>query len=84
MRTMTLFTGDGVSLSPVWSEGRTGSEYVRLVAEEGKAITNGSFVTACIDVPTRDAANWVDCDAAEPEEELSAETALAELTEVLI
>lgn len=83
MRTMTLYTGGGVSLSPVWSEGRTISGYVRLVAEEGKAITNGSFVTACVDVPARDAANWVDCDAAEPEEELSAETALAELMEVL-
>ncbi len=58
----TLYTGNGVSLSPMYAEGRTESKYVRLIADEEKAITNGVTVTTCVDVLKADASNWTDCE----------------------
>lgn len=69
----TLYTGNGVSLSPMYAEGRTESKYVRLIADEGKAITNGITVTTCVDVLKTDAPNWTDCELP-PEEETMTET----------
>ena len=57
-----LYTGNGVSLSPVWAEGRTESRYVRLIADEDRAITNGETVTVCVDVLKSDVDKWVDCE----------------------
>lgn len=62
MRHVRLYTGDGVSLSPQNGEGRTVSQYTRLIADDGKAITNGSIVTICIDVPNAEIVNWSDCE----------------------
>lgn len=76
-----LYTGGGVSLSPQFAEGRTLSKFVRLVAEDGRAITDGNTVTLCVDTMTPEA--WMDCDAPADEEEVTAEEALAELMEVL-
>lgn len=78
----TLYTGNGVSLSPMYAEGRTESKYVRLIADEGKAITNGVTVTACVDVLKADVGNWTDCELPTDEagEELTAEEALAIIT----
>lgn len=78
-----LYTGNGVSLSPIDAEGRKLSAYVRLVAEDGMAITNGSTVATCADVLATDAPNWTDCEAPAEEDEVTAEEALAELVEVL-
>lgn len=64
----TLYTGNGVSLSPMYAEGRTESKYLRLIADDGKAITNGITVTTCVDVLKTDASNWTDCELP-PEEE---------------
>nr|DAV01121.1 MAG TPA: hypothetical protein [Bacteriophage sp.] len=58
---MKLYTGGGVSFSPVQREGSVESDYVRLVADEGYAITNGDDVTTVIDVPKADVSNWSDC-----------------------
>lgn len=58
-----LYTGNGVSLSPIEAEGRKLSAYVRLVAEEDMAITNGSRITTCADVLATDVSNWTDCEA---------------------
>lgn len=63
MNTMKLYTGNGVSLSPIEAEGRKLSAYVRLVAEDGMAITNGSRITICADVLATDTPNWKDCEA---------------------
>ena len=63
-----LYTGNGVSLSPVWEEGRTESAYVRLIAEEGMAITDGVTVAACVDVPEENTALWRDCEETAPDE----------------
>ena len=71
MRQITLYTGDGVSLSPQSGEGRTVSQYTRLIADDGKAITNGSIVTICIDVPSAEIVNWSDCDLSAVDDEIS-------------
>lgn len=83
MTELKLYTGGGVSMSPMDGEGRKLSAYVRLVAEDGMAITNGKTVTTCADVLATDAPNWTDCEAPADEDELTAEEALAELVEVL-
>ncbi len=58
----TLYTGNGASLSPVYAEGRTESKYIRLIAEEGKAITDGAVVSFCMDILKSEAGRWVDCE----------------------
>lgn len=68
----TLYTGNGVSLSPVYEEGRTESRYIRLVADDGKAITNGNTVTVCVDVLKTDAHLWTDCELPLEESETEA------------
>lgn len=69
MMQKALYTGGGVSLSPMPGEGRTVSSYVRLIADEGMAITNGETVTTAMDVPAADAWTWSDCEAPpDPEE----------------
>ena len=65
----TLYTGNGVSLSPIWAEGRTESSYVRLIADEGMAITNGDIITVCVDVLKTETDKWADCDLPPEEEE---------------
>ena len=83
MNTITLYTGGGVSLSPVYAEGRSESAYVRLVADDGKAIQKGNIVTSCVDVPASDVANWTEIDAPEPQDDLTAEEIAAAIEEVL-
>ena len=73
MITMKLYTGSGVSLSPVNAQGRKLSQYVRLVAEEGMAITNGVAVSTCADVPAAETGNWTDCEAPFEEEATEAD-----------
>lgn len=63
MTTITLYTGGDVSLSPVYAEGRQESAYVRLVAEDGKALKNGEIVTVCVDVLASDVSNWTEIEA---------------------
>ena len=62
MRTIKLYTGGGASFSPTKRPGSTLSNYVRLVADSGAAITNGIIITTVIDVPKTDSANWSDCE----------------------
>lgn len=62
MTTIILYTGGGVSLSPVWAEGRTESAYVRLIADDGKALKKGNIVSPCVDVLATDAPNWAEID----------------------
>lgn len=78
-----LYTGNGVSLSPVNAEGRTLSKYVRLIADDNMAITNGVTVSTCVDVLAEDVAKWTDCELPPEETEEAAEAdyleALAEM-----
>ncbi len=71
-----LFQGNGVSLTPVYTVGRRESAYVRLIAEENMAITDGVTVSTCADVRISDTERWADCDPAE-QEELTDREALA-------
>lgn len=59
MNTITLYTGNGASLSPS-PTGRIESDYVRLVADDGKMLTNGLKSAYCIDVHKNDASNWIE------------------------
>lgn len=56
----------GVTVSPDvmgGTEDRKGR--VRLVADEGKAITNGEVIATVIDVDVADVGNWTDCEMEE-------------------
>ena len=76
MTTVTLYTGGGVSFSPLSGEGRTVSACVRLVADEGRGITDGQRVLFVADVRKEEAGSWYDCDAPEePETDPTAEEA---------
>lgn len=81
MKTVTLYSGAGVSLSPVNAEGRSVSNYVRLIAEDGMAITNGKIVTECVDVLAESVSKWTDCEKIDTEDatEQDLYNALAEL-----
>ena len=77
MTTVTLYTGGGVSFSPLSGEGRTVSACVRLVADEGRGITDGQRVLFVTDVRKEEAGSWYDCDAPEePETDPTAEEAI--------
>lgn len=68
MKTVTLYTGGGVSLSPVYAEGRRKSAYVRLFADEGKALQKGEVITTCVDVLASAVSDWAEIDYAPSEE----------------
>ena len=65
MKQVILYTGNGVSLSPIWAEGRMESHYVRLIADEGMGITDGTTVTVCVDVLKTETDKWADCEMPE-------------------
>lgn len=65
MRTVPLYTGGGVSLSPQYEEGRELSGYARLIADDDKGITDDNIVTTCIDVLSSDVEHWKDCEIEE-------------------
>lgn len=69
-----LYTTEAAYLSEHPSENCTISPFVRLIAEEGKAITNGETVTVCADVLKVDAALWNDCEMPPEEPEPMTET----------
>lgn len=66
MRILPLYTGGGVSMSPEVGAGRRKSEYVRVVADGGMAITDGETVAVCMD--TLHPESWADCALPETEE----------------
>jgi hypothetical protein len=84
MTTKILYTGGGASLSTVQRDGSIDSDYIRIVADEGKAITNGTIVTTVIDVINSDVQNWSDCDLppVPPEPELAIDD--SEAIEILL
>lgn len=69
MQKITLYkytrADGGTTVSPVKPECEY-TEMVRLVADEGKALTNGETVTSCVD--TDSAEGWTEIDAPEEEE----------------
>ena len=70
MQTIQLYNFNrpdgGMTVTPVRpSEAGFRTDYVRLVADDGKAITDGKIVACCIDVRADDAGGWTDCDGPE-------------------
>lgn len=61
MTIMPLYTSDTASLSPRKDGSAVESDYVRLVADAGYAITDGEVVVCVIDVHKDDASRWNDC-----------------------
>lgn len=59
MNIITLHTGNGASLSPN-PTGRIESDYVRLVADDGKMLTNGLNSAYCIDVHKSNVSEWIE------------------------
>jgi hypothetical protein len=57
--------GGGITVSPTKPSGEY-TEMYRLVADEGKALTNGIIITPCVDVESVE--GWSEIDA--PEEEI--------------
>lgn len=60
-----LYSGNGVSYSPEFSEGMREADKVRLIADEGKVITNGIITLTCKDVTPEEVNNWSDCELIE-------------------
>ena len=82
MTKITLYTGGGVSLSPVYADGRTESAYVRLIADDGMMLQNGNKTALVIDALASDADNWTEVEFVEPDEDATTEdyeNALADL-----
>lgn len=82
MQTIPLYKyereGGGVTVSPIMPETTEYTEMYRLVADEGKILTNGEIQTSCADVETID--GWEEID--NPEENATEQdlyNALAEL-----
>ncbi len=65
MRIVKLYSGNEVSYSPEFTEGMREADKVRLIADEGKAITNGTVVLTCKDVSPVEVEKWSDCEFTE-------------------
>lgn len=81
MTTIKLYTGGGISLSPRNGVGRAESEYVRLIADDGKGITDGNIITTCVDTKTPEA--WTDCNAPIDDPE-TGEAEAAEILDIIL
>ena len=68
MTTTPLYTGGGVSLSPQNGEGRRISNYICLMADNGKAVTNGNVISQSVYILASDVSNWTEIDEPEPPE----------------
>lgn len=62
MTIVPLYTSERASLSPRREPSSVESNYVRLVADGGYAITDGEAVVNVIDVEKEDIARWSDCE----------------------
>ena len=55
-------------------------DYVRLIADEGKVLTNGTNEWNCVDVPPDEVGNWSEIDATVTDEPISDAEALEIIT----
>lgn len=66
MKSKPLYTSDTATFTPVYADGVRETDMVRLIADDGRAITNGELVGTCFDVKANSVSNWTDCDLPEP------------------
>lgn len=69
-----LYTSETAYLTEQPGENCTISLFVRLIADDGKAITDGETVTVCVDVPKENVPLWMDCEMPPEEPEPMTET----------
>lgn len=69
-----LYTSEAAYLTEHPSENCTISLFVRLIADDGKAITDGETVTVCVDVLKENVPLWMDCEMPPEEPEPMTET----------
>ena len=86
MQTITLYRytrpDGGVTISPTKPDaGDYGIKY-RLIADEGKLLTDGTTVAGCVDVESPE--GWTETDAPEGEGEMSDDTQYAEAGKILL
>ena len=53
----------GTTVSPTMPEGKEYTIGYRLIADEGKALTNGVIIVPCVDVSAENKSAWVEIDA---------------------
>lgn len=69
----------GVTVSPIKPEGEY-TEMYRLIADEGKALTNGEIITSCVD--TESVEGWSEVDDPEETDEATEQDYLNALAEL--
>lgn len=58
-----ILNDDGETYTPAIPPNSQYTTLLRLVADEGKAVTNGTIVAGVIDIETDDLPNWSEVDA---------------------
>ena len=53
----------GITVSPIMPEGKEYSIGYRLIADEGKVLTNGEITVPCVDVSAEKKSAWTEIDA---------------------
>ena len=86
MQTITLYrytrTDGGVTTSPVQPDVGDFSVKYRLIAEDGKALTDGATVAGCVDVDSPD--RWTEIDAPDDWDKMSDDAQYAEAGKILL
>lgn len=71
MKKEVLYKGNNIYFTTQNVTGMSEANYIRLTADEGKAITDGENVTQVADVSKENANNWADCE--KPNDEIATE-----------
>ena len=86
MQTITLYRyprpDGGVTTSPVKPDAGEYSLKYRLIAEEGKLLTDGTTVAGCVDVESPE--GWTETDAPEDGDGMSEDVQYAEAGKILL
>ena len=86
MQTITLYRytrpDGGITTSPTKPDAGDYRLKYRLIADEGKALTDGTIVTGCVDVESPE--GWTETDAPEYGDEMSKDAQYAEAGKILL
>lgn len=86
MQTITLYRytrpDGGVSTSPVKPDTAYYTVKYRLIADDGRALTDGTIIAGCVDVDSPN--GWTEIDAPDDESEMSEDAQYAEAGKILL
>ena len=86
MQTVTLYRyirpDGGVTTSPIKPDAADYSLKYRLIADEGKLLTDGTTVAGCVDAESPE--GWTETDAPEDGDEMSEDAQYAEAGKILL